>query len=79
MHPGERRIVAADADPGRGGPNGAAENRFTVSMYASSWHHASSSSGAGSGASPGSAPTAPSRSSPGPNRRGVSGWLGPKS
>ena len=43
------------------------------------WHSCSSSSVAGSGASPGSAPTARSRSMPGPNRRGVSGWPGPKS
>ena len=42
------------------------------------WHHRSSSSGAGSGASPGSAPTARSRSIPGPNRLGVSGMTRPE-
>ena len=35
--------------------------------------------GRGSGARPGSAPTARRRSIPGPNRFGVSGWPGPKS
>jgi hypothetical protein len=43
------------------------------------WHHSSSPSVAGSGASPGSAPSSRSRSIPGPNRLGVSGCDGPKS
>ncbi len=60
-------------------PVGSTENRRTASTYAGRWIRSSSSSVAGSGASPGSAPTARSRSIPGPNRFGVSGWCGPKS
>ena len=48
-------------------------------MNPAEWQARSSSSTTGSGASPGVAPTARSRSIPGPNRRGVKGWPGPKS
>ena len=80
VHPGERRIVAALADAGRtahrtAAPRTAARRRCSAGV----WHHSSSSSVAGSGARPGSAPTERRRSIPGPNRRGVSGWPGPKS
>ena len=60
-------------------PAGSAEMRLTVAMYSGRWTRSRSSSEAGSGASPGTAPTWRRRSMPGPNRRGVSGWPGPKS
>src|SRR6266566_1164482 len=65
--------------PAAGGASGSTENRLTVAMYPPAWHNASSSSVAGSGASPGSAPDACRRSIPGPNRSGVRGCSGPKS
>ena len=65
--------------PASGGPSGSIDRRRTVAMYAASWHSSRSSSVAGSGAMPGSAPTDRRRSIPGPKRSGVSGWPGPKS
>ncbi len=65
--------------PALPGAPGSFENALTVAMYASSWIQPSSSSVAGSGARPGTAPSASSSEIPGPNRRGVSGCAGPKS
>ena len=80
VHAGERRIVAAVADARRARPERVAREPLDRRRCsAAEWHHASSASSAGSGARPGSAPTERNRSIPGPNRRGVSGWSGPKS
>ena len=60
--------------PAAGGREGSSERRAHGLDVLAEVDDRSSGSVAGSGARPGSAPTARNRSTPGPNRRGVSGW-----
>ncbi len=80
VHARERRVVAAVADAPFRRPE--RPLRRSAGRPRGSGRRGTTRAGrrvAGSGASPGTAPTARSRSMPGPKRRGVSGWPGPKS